>query len=114
MDTLFQYTFDKEIELLPKGPLKDGRFQFSTFKNVFFQIVANKDNPKWQRLTDTTMKRISYEFRSGAINPRFSVLYADIFSLDFDARGDRPIGYLALDNNPPPGWDPNNDRMAVA
>lgn len=110
---LMLYFFEKASGGLPSGPLKNGRFSLSFHGGWFIQIIANKESPFWQSLSGPTVRWIYNVFQYAAFNPRNSVLYADIFSLEYDARGGPPIGYLMIDNRPPPGWIPENSVTAV-
>ena len=105
----FVYDFKEALGSLPtgRGPLKNGRFSLSLFGRTFFQITVNLESPLYQNLDAETVRWIYNRFDDGRMNPSGSVIYAEIFSLEFEAEGGPPIGYLALDNRPPPGWEPS-------
>lgn len=96
------HTLEDTMETL-KGPLKDGRFALEDH-GAYCQILVNKDSPLWSTLTGDMLNWVYQVMRSGKFNTGENVVYGDIMSLQYGARGDPPIGYFAIDNQPPPGW----------
>ena len=95
-------TLESTMETL-KGPLKDDRFALEDC-GAYCQIVVNKASPLWSTLTGDMLKWVYEVMRCGKFNAGENVVYGDIMSLQYGARGDPPIGYFAIDNQPPPGW----------